>query len=186
MYFRNWYNFIRRHGSFVEIYFAHIYSPAKFISDRFRNVIMAFRLLCTSSIDVSERTKGFLRAIDVVAAAHFHASEGAWLGQALPIADEVEMPFRLMRSLQQNGEVMSLLIGDFHEFVTVICRTLECVERGRPRPCGLTFQGGDLHHAIEKVRWLIKMMVLRELGFDDGTLKRLALRSKNFVFLRSR
>jgi hypothetical protein len=183
--FQKWYDFVRSHGSFVDIYFAHIYSPAKFISDRFRNVMMAFRLLCTPSLEVPERTKSFLRAIDEAAAAHFDGPERAWLGQALPIGDEVEMPFRLMRSLQKNGDVMSLLIDDFHEFVTVICRTLEYVERRTPEPSGLLFQGGDLYHAIEKVRWLIKLMALRELGFDDEALKRLALRNKNFTFLRS-
>ena len=49
----------------------------------------------------------------------------------------------------------------------------------------LLFQGGDLYHAIEKVRWLIRLMALRELGFDDEALKKLALRNKKFTFLRS-
>ena len=184
--FQNWYDFVRSHGSFVDIYFAHIYSPAKFISYRFRDVMTAFRLLCTPSLEVPERTKSFLRAIDEAAAAHFDDPEREWLGQALPIADEVEMPFRLMRSLQQNGDVMSLLIDDFHEFVRVICRTLEYVERRASEPSGLILQGGHLYHAIEKVRWLIKLMVLRELGFDDEALKGLAQRNKNFTFLRLR
>jgi len=184
--FQTWYEFVRSHGPFVDVYFAHIYSPARFISYRFRNVMMAFRLLCTSSFEVSERTKSFLRAIDEAAAAHFDGQERAWLDQVVPIGDEVEMPFRLMRSLHRNGDVMSVLIDDFHEFVTVICRTLEYVEKRAPEPGGRILQGGDLHHAIEKVRWLIKLMVLRGLGFDDEALKRLALRNKNFAFLRSR
>ncbi len=182
--FQNWYNFVRSHKSFVDIYFAHIYSPAKFISYRFRNVMMAFRILCTASLGVTERTKSFLRAIDEAAAAHFDGPERAWLSQALPNGHEVEMPFHFVQSLEQNSEVMSLLINDFHEFVTVICRTLMYFEKRISEPGGLIFQGGDLYYAIEKIGWLIKLMVLRELGFDDEALKRLALRNKNFTFLR--
>ena len=57
---------------------------------------------------------------------------------------------------------------------------------GLPNRAARIFQGGDLHHAIEKVRWLIKFMTLRELGFDDEALKKLALRNQNFTFLRSK
>ena len=81
---------------------------------------------------------------------------------------------------------MSLLIEDFQEFVTAICRTLMYVERKTSESNGPIFQGADLHFAIEKVRWLIKLMVLSELGFDDEALKRIALRNKNFPFLRAR
>ncbi len=183
--FQNWYTFSRRHGSFVDTYFAHIYSPSRFISYRFRNVMMAFRLFCTPTFEFPERTKTFLRAIDEAAAAHFDETERAWLAHALPIGDEVEMPFRLMRSLQKNGDVMSLLIDDFQEFVTLIYRTMKYVDRKTSEPTGPILQGADLHYAIEKVRWLIKLKVLRELGFDDEALKKIALRNKNFTFLRS-
>ena len=183
--FQKWFDFVRGHSSFVNVYFAHVYSPAGFLSYRFRNIMAAFRLLCTPSFEVPERTKSFLKAIDEAAAAHFDGRERTWLGPALPTGHEVEMPFHLMRSLQQNGDVMSLLIDDFHEFVTVICRTLDHVER-TPEPSEPVFQGGDLYYAIEKVCWLIKLLVLRELGFGDETLKRLALRNRNFTFLRSK
>ena len=65
--------------------------------------MMAYRLLCTPSLEISERTKSFLRTIDEATTAHFDGPERAWLGQALPIGDEVEMPFRLMRSLQRTA-----------------------------------------------------------------------------------
>ena len=69
--FQKWFDFVRSHGSFVDTYFAHIYSPAKFSSYRFRNVMMASLSLCTPSLEVPDRTKSFLRAIDEAAAAHF-------------------------------------------------------------------------------------------------------------------
>ncbi len=184
--FQNWYRFVQGHGSFVEIYFAHVYSPARYISDRFREVMTAFRLLCARSPQLDERTNSFLKAVDQAAAAQFDASERAWLGQALPSGDELEMPFHLLHSLERNRDVMSILVGDFHAFVTAICRTLEYVERRTPEPGAPVFQGGDLHHATEKIRWLIKLIVLRKLGFDDEALKRLALRNTKFLFLGSR
>jgi hypothetical protein len=58
-------------------------------------------------------------------------------------------------------------------------------ERNRsetPRP---PFQGEKLLHATLKIRTLVKIVVLKELGFDEETVKSLILRNSKINFLRT-
>ena len=184
--FEHWFDFVKRYEAFCTIYFAHLYAPPKYLEDKFRNVMTAFTLLCRSAIAGSERTRSFLGAISSALSSHYDPQEQACLIHALPDEAEVEMPFQLLRLLEENGEVMSKIIdGGFQEFVALVCRTFAFVTR-RSLPGGQpVLEGSNLFYAAEKIRWLIKAIVLKEIGFNEVQVKTFIQRNNNFILLRA-
>lgn len=185
--FQNWYRFSQSHSSFIDVYFAHVHSPPSLLPDRFRGVMMAFRCL-TQMTDPSEETEMALPGLERAPtfAEVEPGGDKRWLEWASPTRVEMETPSRLLASLERNRGVMSLVIDDFPEFVTRILASLDYVDRRRSRLSATPFRDAELYYAADKVRWLIKFMVLREIGFGDEDLTTIADRNRKFTFLRSR
>jgi len=183
--FQNWFDFVQRHEAFFILYFAHLYSPPKYQDDAFRNLMTEFTLLCRSG-RTSERTRSFLGGANSSLSAHYDSEEQVWLNHALPDEAEVEMPFHLLRLLQEHGDVMGKVIeGDFKNFVALVCRSLAFVSR-RTIPGGQPIlQGPDLFYATERIRWLIKAIMLKELGFNESKVKSLIEKNTYFNHLRT-
>ena len=147
--------------------------------------MMEFTLLCRTG-RTSERTKTFLEAIKSSLSTLYDSEERMRLNHAIPDEDEVEMPFHLLRLLREHGDVMSKVIeGDFRDFVKLVCQTLAFVSR-RTTTAGQTIlQGPNLHYATEKIRWLIKATMLKELGFNETKVKSLIEQNSRFTHLRT-
>ncbi len=65
------------------------------------------------------------------------------------------------------------------------CLTLASIERRSAPLQEGGFSGGDLHYATEKLRWLARIIILKELGFDSENIKKLADRNKGFNDLKT-
>lgn len=184
--FGQWFDFVNRYEAFCTVYFAYLYAPPKYLEDKFRNVMTAFTLLCRSALGTSEQTKSFLEAVSMALRSQYNPQEQAYLIHTVPDEAEAEMPFHLLRLLEENGEVMSKIInGGFQEFVVSVCRTFAFVTR-RTLPGGQpVLEGSDLYYAAERIRWLIKAIVLKELGFSEQQARTFIERNINFIFLKA-
>ncbi len=184
--FRNWFEFARNHEAFCTVYFAHIHSQPDYLDDKFGRLMTAFTLLCASSFEPSARTKAFVDEITTRRAAYFADAEQAYLAESIPTAAEVEMPFHLIRLLNENRDLMGQIIdGDFADFVAAAVNTLSFVERRISQPGQQLWRGEDLLHPAQKIRILIKIVVLKQLGFDASRARELIERNKYFVYLKS-
>jgi len=116
--------------------------------------------------------------------AHFLDEERGLLGHLIPTEADVEMPMQLLGLLRENADLMGQVIDDFPSFVSSVSDTLAFIVRrveGERHP----IQGADLYLAMEKNRMLIKIVILRELGFNDESIKILIERNVRFNRLKA-
>ncbi len=182
--FQNWLNFTAKNPSFCTIFFANLYAEPRYINDRFTSLMRAFTQLVTTTFEVSQRTKHFVADVEAALDSRFGEHDREFLGHVVPTAAAIEMPFHLLRLLRENGDTMGSLIEDVPEFVRSVYDTLQFFERrteGR-RP---HIQGAKLLYAMLKIGVLVKVVVLKELGFDENAVRSLVLRNNKIGFLRT-
>ena len=182
--FQKWLDFSQKHKAFCEVYFGHTYARPTYMDERFAKEVAAFTLLCSALGELSESTGHFLGAVEVAMKAHFAEGEREFLGHIIPTWSEVEMPIYLLRLLAENSDLMGQVIEDSPAFVRTVSDTLGFVER-RMEGTRPPFQGDDLYYAIEKIKMLIKIVVLKELGFGHEDVKALVERNKQLIHLKT-
>jgi ApeA N-terminal domain 1 len=182
--FQNWLNFANRNPAFCTVYFANLYAEPRFLSDKFVSVMQAFALLIPSIKQVSERTKFFLNEVEAAMQSSYGQAERELLDHIIPTGPEIEMPLHLLHLLQENADTLGPLIEDMPRFVRSVSDTLVFFKR---RSAGerSAFQGADLLHATLRIRILIKVLILKELGFDEQVIKSLVLRNNRINSIRT-
>lgn len=184
--FQSWFDFVKRHESFTIIYFAHIYRRPYYLDDKFRSIMSAFNIYCISAFETSERAGTILAAVNTILGPAYDARERPSLEGAIPIGPELDMPFHMLRLLNENKEVMSKIIsGDFLDFVTSVCLTLSSIERGSSSKDERVFQGSNIYYVTEKLRWLMKIVILKELGFSNECVRMYLERNESFIGLKT-
>ena len=182
--FQNWLDFTMRERSFCTVFFANLFAEPRYLNDKFTSLMRAFTLLSTSKSEISERTKLFVGDVIASLDSRFGDDDRQFLCHIIPTGAEIEMPFYLLRLLEENADTMGTLIEDAPGFVRSVFDTLDFFERrseGR-RP---HIQGANLLHAMLKIRVLVKIVVLKELGFDEKAVRSLILRNNRINFLRT-
>jgi hypothetical protein len=183
--FEKWFDFKRKYEAFCTVYFALLYAPPTFLDEKFLRLMSAFTFVTSHFGDVSQRTTFLLDHIHTFSASMFTEEERAMIGHVLPTGPEIEMPFRLLMLLGDYQPLMSQIIGDnLSGFVRSVSDTLAFVERRIAEADRPPFQGEDLYYAIEKIRMLIKMIVLTELGFGGEQVSRIIGKNKQFIHIK--
>jgi ApeA N-terminal domain 1 len=182
--FQKWLDFAVKHQAFMTVYFADIYAQPRYLDDKFAKVLDAFTLLCVTLRETTEKAKRFVDEAEVSLKSIFPENERELLGHVLPSSADVEMPFHLLAFLRENAALMSQLVDDFPGFVRSVSHTLYFI-RWRIEGEHPPLQGVDLHSPMEKMRMLIKILVLKELGFSEDYIKVLVERNKWFNYLKT-
>jgi hypothetical protein len=133
---------------------------------------------------VSERTKLFLNDVATTLQSRYGQDEREMLGHIIPTGPEIEMPLHLLLLFQENADTLGPLIEDIPRFVKSVSETLAFFKRrseGKRPP----LQGADLLHAMLKIRTLIKVLVLKEIGFGEKVIKSLVQRNSRINYLRT-
>jgi hypothetical protein len=184
--FEKWIEFTKRHEAFCTVYFASLYAPPRYLDEKFLRLMSAFTLLTTSLGEVSKRTALFLEDVKMLSTQRFTDEERALLVHSMPTGPEIEMPFHLLRHLEEHRHLVSQIIGDdLSGFVRSVANTLAFAERRKALDNAPPIQRDELHYTMHKLSMLIKIIVLGELGFNEDQLTKLVERNKNFVQLRS-
>ena len=182
--FRNWYDFSERHPEFCTVYFGHMYAEPKYLDEKFAKTLVAFRFLCMSPEGASENTRRFLAASEAALNANFSEEERRLLGHVLPTEAEVEMPLALLAKLRENAGFMGQVIDDFPNFVRSVADTLMFIDR-RVEGDRPSLEGEALYYAMEKIRMLMKIIILEEIGFVEDKVKFMVDRNKFMNHLKT-
>ena len=109
-----------------------------------------------------------------------------WLTPVLNIQSQLDLPFQLSRLLDEHKSIISNIIrSDFNDIISLVCSLvgnygirLKAVEDG-------TISSRDIIFLMDKLRWLLKVAILKELGFDESAVDKLTARNKTFNDLKS-
>ena len=183
--FEKWFEFTRRHASFCTVYFALLYAPPRYVDERFLRLMSAFTLLGTSLGDVPQRTTLFLDDLNSLLATRFSEPERTLLGHIIPTGPEIEMPFQLLKLLEEYRPLMIQIIGDdLSGFVRFVCDATTFIERRVSSGGEPPYEGTGLLDAMQKIDILIKIIILKELGFLEGQISKFVQRNKHFIHMR--
>jgi len=183
--FQKWLDFTRKQSAFCTVYFASLYSQPRYLDEKFQRLISAFTLLCGSLCEAVPQTIQFVEAVGKAFLAHFSNEDRAFLAHLLPSPTKAQMTLDMRRLLEENSPLMSQVIGDFDEFVRAVSNTLRYIETREGPEDRPHLEGAELHYAIQKIRLLIKILVLGELGFDAGQVNTFIERNKEFLHLKA-
>jgi len=182
--FQRWLEFSAKHKEFCSVYFTHLYARPKYLEDKFAKALSAFALLASSHAEPSEGSKQYLADVESAMTTRFPVDERELLGHLIPTGPEVEMPLRLLRLMRENAHLMGQVIEDFPTFVRSISDTLGSIQR-RAEGARSPLKGSDLLHAMDKIHLLTKVIMLKELGFAEETVRTLIERNEQFNFLKT-
>ena len=106
------------------------------------------------------------------------------MGHIIPSWSEVEMPNHLHRLLEENsdlmGQVIEIFLPSSGRYPTRWFCSAASREATRP-----PLEGDDLYYAVEKIRMLIKIVVLKELAFGDDDVQATFKRNRQFAYLKT-
>lgn len=178
--FERWFRLSERHKAFHTVYFAWLYAPPRYLSERFAALLSAFTLLTTSTGEVLQRTAAFLEEVHNLAASRFTEEERVRLDPILPTGSEIELPSRLLGLLERHRPLMGQVVGDdLPRFVKSVSETLAFLRRRTIADDCTPLRGEQLLEAMGKIRILIKIVLLEEIGFDEGRIAKFIKRTNS-------
>jgi len=183
--FQGWLDFTNKHAEFCTVYFASLYAEPKYLDEKFQRMISAFTLLCGSLSDATPQTIQFVEDISRTFNKSFTDKDRLLLCHLLPTPPKVQLTLDMRRLLEEHARLMGQVISDFDEFVMAVSTTLRYIET-REEPQGHSkLEGAKLHYAMQKIRLLIKILVLGQLGFDGSGVASFIERNKDFLHMKA-
>jgi len=183
--FQRWLDFTNENAGFCTVYFASLYAEPTYLDEKFQRLISAFTLLCGSLLEESPQAIQFVEDISRVFNKSFTDKDRPHLYHLLPTPPRVEMTLHLGRLLEEHARLMGQVVADFDEFVIAVSTTLRYIET-REKPEGQRkLEGADLFYAMQKIRVLIKILVLGRLGFDGSKVASFIERNMDFLHLKA-
>jgi len=183
--FQRWLDFTNKNAGFCTVYFASLYAEPPYLDEKFQRLISAFTLLCGSLLEESPQAIQFVEDISRAFNKSFTDKDKPHLYHLLPTPPRVEMTLHMRRLLEVHARLMGQVIGDFDEFVAAVSTTLRYFET-REKPHGQPkLEGAELYYAMQKIRILIKILVLGHLGFDESRVASFIERNKDFLHIKA-
>jgi hypothetical protein len=168
---RNWFNKEKRLKPVYDLYFAILYNPRLYLEHRFLSAAQALetyhrRTMKNSQIDSKEHKK---RVKNILKAAPPEFKD--WLEQKLEYSNEPSLRRRLREIISANAEPMKLFIKDEKGFIQKVWVTRNYLTHYDPKLEGAAVKDNELYEITEKLRRMIEICFLKELGFDSIMMK---------------
>jgi hypothetical protein len=184
--FNRWSEFTEKNAAFCTLYFALQYAPPRFLDEKLDRLVACFTALSASLHGVSERTSEFHSIMYEATDRLYSGDDRSLILPQLPSQAELEMPLSMLGYLDRNRETMRMIIGDdFRAFVKSLLESLRFSIRRQGSECSSLLGPEDLLYAMDKLGFLIKILVLQDLGFSDEQVKSLLGRNKAYSSLKS-
>jgi|SRR5579864_6170178 len=181
--FQKWIDFTKTHGAFCTVYFGSMYAEPRYLGEKFQRLMSAFMLLSASISEPMPETVQFAEDVRKAIFAHFTSEERELLAHVFPSPAHAQMTLIMRKLLEENRGLMCPVVEDFDDFVKAASNTLRYFETREELSERLHLGGAKMYYAMQRIRLLIKILVLRQLGFDDRRVTSLIERNSDFVHL---
>ena len=176
----NWLRVSDRYADACSVFFGLQYGPPAFLDLAFPSVVQALHLYYSRRDDwVAARTeeegrlRGFLSSLP--------AADADWIVDRLEGGFSPPLKVVLSKLVDANAHVMTRLVSNRQDrFVGGVINTLKYIQTRDAEMYGAASHGADLYWTMQKLRFLFKACLLRELGFSDD--KAAALFGRNGLY----
>lgn len=94
-----------------------------------------------------------------------------WVHRALREANRISLKARLVQLTEESGEVAQQMLGNhLDDFIDAVCDARNEYAHGTKKESKI--KGGEiLHWSAAALRWLLRVTLLRSMGFDDSVTR---------------
>jgi hypothetical protein len=179
-----WFEFARTLRPFCLSFFGLLYAPGTFIEERFLTLIESLTLLFWGLEPNNPAVRGALDEATKTVQLLCPQKNSQWVADAMPSSAEMDLPWNLLKALDDRRDIMGVLIGDDPErFIDRVLATRSyCRYRGAAPRQGAA-QGGGLYWLTEKLKMLVRAVVLERIGIDRDLVARLIKRNRAYDHL---
>jgi hypothetical protein len=162
----NWLRVSDRYADAFSFFFGLEYGPPAFIDLAFPSVVQALHLYYSRRDDGAAaraaeegRLRGFLSSLP--------AADADWIVDRLEGGFSPPLKVVLSKLVEEHAHVMNRLVANRQDrFVAGVINTLKYIQTRDPVMYGAAGHGADLYWTMQKLRFLFKACLLRELGFS--------------------
>ena len=184
--FRKWIEFSQVLKSFCLSYFGLLYAPNVFVEREFLALIESMVLLFHELGDHDESLGPALDEAVKTFQARCPGKSVRWLADVMPSVADVSLPWKLAVALDNYRDLMTPLIGnDVEGFVDRVLTTRKYCQNRDSALAEHSLQGADLYWLTEKLKMLVKTLILEWLGIPRDLIVRLVRRNRVYSHLAS-
>jgi hypothetical protein len=182
--FEKWFDFARIFKPFCISYFGLLCAPDRFIDERFVTLVQSLAFFFGQSDESDESLHPVLKETERLLQSRCPDTKPCWLADVMPTAAELALPWSLLAALEKHRDVMMPLTGgDIEAFVDEVLTTRRyCLYRdvaSRDRAA----LGAELFRLTEKVKILVKILILNRLGMSSDLVAKLMKRNRIYCHL---
>ena len=184
--FPKWFEFSEIFKPFCVSYFGLLYAPDAFVDGRFLRLIESMVLLFRDLGDHDDSLGPALDEAVKTFQARCSGKNVRWLADVMPTVADVSLPWKLAGALDNYRDLMTPLIGDDVEgFVDLVLTTRRYCQSRDSALAEHSVQGADLYWLTEKLKVLVKTLILEWLGIPRDLIVRLIRRNRVYSYLAS-
>ena len=183
--FRKWFEFAQEFKPFCQSFFGLIYAPGSFVDRRFVSLIEAMILFFRGlGIHDPSLPPALDEAARTIQARYWKGKNLRWLADVMPTVADVSLPWTLASTLDDHRDLMAPLIGnDVEQFVDHVLITRKyCQYRDSALQANVA-HGAELYWLTEKLKVLVKILILERLGIPWDLVTRLIKRNRVYTHL---
>lgn len=167
-----WLRVTERFSAACNIFFGIQYGPPAFIDMSFPYVVQSLYLYHARREDglAGRGEEGRLKEI----LAGLATADADWIVDRLGARPFQPLHLVLRKLVEEHGHVMNPLVSHRQDrFVSEVANTLKYVAFREPEMVQAASHGTDMYWMMQKLRFLFKSCLMRELGFPDDKVKAL-------------
>lgn len=180
---KNWFKKVELLGPVYDLYFGTLYNPHMYLQHRFLNLIQAIesyhrRVMKNYELPEKEHNERIKEILDAIPQKY-----KKWLSYKLgKYSNEPDLGRRLGEILGKCPEIVNSLIADKNNFVQKVVVTRNYLTHYDSSLKERAAEGEELYHVTQKLKTLLEMCLLTELGFDFNDIKNLFLKNRRYKY----
>ena len=178
--FRNWFSKFDLLRPVYDLFFGTLYNPSMHLQQRFLNLVQAIESYHRRTMKNYELPKEEHRERTAAILDSCPDQYKKWLRDELVYSNEPSLRARLMETLQACSGLLDHSIQDRKSFINKVVTTRHYLTHYDARLKDKSAEGMELYHLTEKLRIVLEISFLKELGFSLDDIRNLISRNRRY------
>jgi hypothetical protein len=180
VFLRNWFEKADLLEPVYNLCFGTLYNPRMYLEHKFLNMVQAIeayhrRTMKNFELTEEQHKKRIEEILNAVPLEHKD-----WLENKLAYSNEPNLRKRLKEILEKFADVLDEFIPDNDSFIHKVATTRNYLTHYDERLKELSVEGEELYHFTQKLKILLEICLLKELGFTSDNIKSLISKNRRY------
>jgi len=182
VFLRNWFEKADLLEPVYNLHFGTLYNPRMYLEHRFLSLLQAIesyhrRTMKNFELPEEQHKNRIVEILNAVS--HGHKD---WLKNKLAYSNEPNLRRRLKEILEKFADVLNKFIPDKDFFIHKVVTTRNYLTHYDETLKEQSAEGKELYHFTQKLKILLEICLLKELGFTSENIKSLISRNRRYQY----